>query len=212
MASPLSPPPSPRKEPVQRRSRASVEAIHEATIQVLLAQGSESLTTTRVAERAGVSVGTLYQYFPNKQALLYAALGRHLSWVFQELATVVRDCEGQQLRVMLPRLVDAYLDAKLSRLAEAKALNGIASDTASLALLRDSSVQIEGMIENVLATAQDVELEDTGLASKMFALTLSSVSRALIERECDREGANAIGKELARMLVSYLRDRAGPRG
>lgn len=159
-----------------------------------------------------MSVGTLYQYFPNKQALLYAALGRHLSRVFQELATVVRGCEGQQLKVMLPRLVDAYLDAKLSRLAEAKALSGIASDTASLELLRDSSVQMEGMIESVLATAQDVTLEDAGLASQMFALTLSSVCRGLIERGCDREGANAIGKELARMLVSYLRDRAGPRG
>ena len=51
----------PRKSPVQARSAASVDAIIEATIQVLLRVGKERLTTTRVAERAGVSVGTLYQ-------------------------------------------------------------------------------------------------------------------------------------------------------
>jgi AcrR family transcriptional regulator len=68
----------PRKTPVQARSVASVDAILEATLQVLLQVGKERLTTTRVASRAGVSVGTLYQYFPNKSALLQAALKRHM--------------------------------------------------------------------------------------------------------------------------------------
>ena len=56
----------PRKTPVQARSTVTVEAIYEATIQVLLSQGAERLTTTRVAERAGVSVGTLYQVLPEQ--------------------------------------------------------------------------------------------------------------------------------------------------
>ena len=64
----------PRKTPVQARSAVTVDAILSATIQVLLAEGQERLTTTRVAYRAGVSVGTLYQYFPNKQDLLRAVL------------------------------------------------------------------------------------------------------------------------------------------
>ena len=67
----------PRKTPTQARSAATVDAIFEATIQVLLAAGGQRLTTTRVAERAGVSVGTMYQYFPNKQALLYAVVHQH---------------------------------------------------------------------------------------------------------------------------------------
>src|SRR5215475_2022291 len=71
----------PRKSPVQARSTASVDAILEATVQVLLDVGKERLTTTKVALRAGVSVGTLYQYFPNKSALLQAALKRHLDEV-----------------------------------------------------------------------------------------------------------------------------------
>jgi len=60
-----------RKTPVQTRSQATVQAISEATIQVLLRDRVEHLTTTRVAQRAGVSVGTLYQYYRNKEALLH---------------------------------------------------------------------------------------------------------------------------------------------
>src|SRR5471032_3341611 len=80
----------PRKTPVQARSTVTVEAIAEATIQVLLSHGIDRLTTTRVAERAGVSVGTLYQYYPNKQALLFAVLEAHL----ERIATVLKQaCE-----------------------------------------------------------------------------------------------------------------------
>jgi AcrR family transcriptional regulator len=68
----------PRKTPIQPRATVTVGAISEATIQVLLKQGINRLTTTRVAERAGVSVGTLYQYYPNKQSLLFAVLADHL--------------------------------------------------------------------------------------------------------------------------------------
>ena len=78
----------PRKSPVQARSVASVEAILDATIQVLLKIGKERLTTTRVALRAGVSVGTLYQYFPNKSALLQAALKRHMDEITEAIELV----------------------------------------------------------------------------------------------------------------------------
>src|SRR5277367_171286 len=81
----------PRKMPVQARAAVTVEAISEATIQVLLSHGAERLTTTRVAERAGVSVGTLYQYYPNKQSLLFIVLENHLTNV---MATVEAACEN----------------------------------------------------------------------------------------------------------------------
>lgn len=81
----------PRKTPVQARSAASVDAILEATVQVLLSEGKERLTTTRVAGRAGVSVGTLYQYFPNKRSLLQAVLRRHLDHVTVTVERVCRE-------------------------------------------------------------------------------------------------------------------------
>ena len=68
----------PRKLPTQGRSRETVSVILEATIRVLDEVGIDRLTTTRVATVAGVSVGTLYQYFPNRDALLDALLADHL--------------------------------------------------------------------------------------------------------------------------------------
>src|ERR1035438_7515797 len=75
----------PRKTPVQARAAITVEAISEATIQVLLSHGAERLTTTRVAERAGVSVGTLYQYYPNTHSLLSSGLEHHLNSVAERV-------------------------------------------------------------------------------------------------------------------------------
>jgi AcrR family transcriptional regulator len=69
----------PRKPPVQERSRATVEEILSAAAQVFEAHGYAAGTTNRIAERAGVSIGTLYQYFPSKEAIAVALLERHLS-------------------------------------------------------------------------------------------------------------------------------------
>ena len=85
----------PRKWPVQARSEATVSALFEASIQVLLAAGYRKLTTTRVAERAGVSVGTLYQYFPNRQALIICVIERYLEDIVsanQTLRGIARHC------------------------------------------------------------------------------------------------------------------------
>src|SRR5580698_2073193 len=95
----------PRKSPVQARSAASVDAILEATVQVLLQVGKERLTTTRVAARAGVSVGTLYQYFPNKSALLQAVLRRHFDAVLDAVERVCAEQKGSTLRGMATALV-----------------------------------------------------------------------------------------------------------
>lgn len=100
----------PRKSPVQARSVASVDAILASTIQVLLSVGKERLTTTRVAYRAGVSVGTLYQYFPNKRALLQAVLQRHLLEVTTQVERVCREQAGNPLREMATSLVTTFLD------------------------------------------------------------------------------------------------------
>ena len=70
---------SPRKEATQRRAQQTVEAILEAAAQVLTERGYAAGTTNHIAERAGVSIGSLYQYFPNKDAILVALVERHLA-------------------------------------------------------------------------------------------------------------------------------------
>ena len=103
----------PRKTPVQARSAASVDAILEATIQVLLDVGNGRLATTKVALRTGVSVGTLYQYFPNKSPLLQAVLTSHLNEVTEAVEAVCRDQKGKPLTQMATALIMAFLQAKM---------------------------------------------------------------------------------------------------
>ncbi|MBL7494763.1 TetR/AcrR family transcriptional regulator [Frankia sp. CNm7] len=74
-----------RKRPAQDRSRLTVEAILEAGAQLLAARGYSATTTNHVAERAGVSIGSLYQYFPNKDALVVALAEQHLDQVEEAL-------------------------------------------------------------------------------------------------------------------------------
>src|ERR1700691_3739481 len=100
----------PRKTPVQARSAVTVEAIAEATIQVLLAVGMDRLTTTRVAERAGVSVGTLYQYYPNKQALLHSVLEVHGTKVAEAVEAACRAYRRAAVKVLIAAVVEAFVN------------------------------------------------------------------------------------------------------
>src|ERR1700756_1723232 len=98
----------PRKMPIQTRAAVTVEAISEATIQVLLSHGADRLTTTRVAERAGVSVGTLYQYYPNKESLLFAALEDRLGKVTAVVETACEQARHKPLSQMIRMVVEAF--------------------------------------------------------------------------------------------------------
>lgn len=80
------PPTKPRKNASQARSRATVDALVEATARILVREGFEKTSTNRIAEIAGVSVGSLYQYFPSKEALVAAVIDRHN----EEIMTIVR--------------------------------------------------------------------------------------------------------------------------
>ena len=68
---------NPRKSASQERSRATVDALLEATARVLLKEGYDRASINRIAEVAGVSIGSLYQYFPSKEALVAAVIDRH---------------------------------------------------------------------------------------------------------------------------------------
>src|SRR5215475_9576309 len=111
--------------PVQTRSTATVDAILQATIQVLVAAGKERLTTTLVARRAGVSVGTLYQYFPNKSALLQGCLRRHMGQVYEAIQSACERYRSTGLMEMSSGLIEAYLGAKMRSAKESAALYAV---------------------------------------------------------------------------------------
>jgi len=91
-----------RKEPRQARAQVTVEAILEAAARILDRQGWERFTTNGVAETAGVSIGSLYQYFPNKLALVEAILQRHFDAVLSALRSAdERTSRGERIEGLI---------------------------------------------------------------------------------------------------------------
>lgn len=91
----------PRKSPAQARSIETVRVILEAAARILEARGFEGYTTNAVAERAGVSVGSLYQYFPGKDALTVALIGEETALLVQALATARQMASGREALSLL---------------------------------------------------------------------------------------------------------------
>jgi len=104
-------PPQPRKQPRQARSLATVEAILEAAARVLAERGYAATNTNLVAERAGVSVGSLYQYFPNKDSLITALHERHAAQMYAAIAAVLAAERPQGLQGHVQAMVRALLAA-----------------------------------------------------------------------------------------------------
>lgn len=97
---------STRREPRQQRSRQTVDAVLEAVRRVLKRQGANAITTNRVAEAAGVSIGSLYQYFPNKQAIFTALHDRHVDDVRNTIEQTKADCATASLELFSCELVE----------------------------------------------------------------------------------------------------------
>ncbi|MCO4768379.1 MAG: TetR/AcrR family transcriptional regulator, partial [Deltaproteobacteria bacterium] len=98
-----------KKIPKQRRSIAMVEALIEATARILRTEGAEAMSTNRVAEVAGVSVGSLYQYFPGKDALMYAVLERQEQAQLEMLAAALQPPLDGPIKDLVGKVVAALL-------------------------------------------------------------------------------------------------------
>ena len=157
----------PRKTPVQARSTVTVETISEATIQVLLSHGAERLTTTRVAARAGVSVGTLYQYYPNKQSLLFAVRENHINSVAAKFEAACESACHKPLAEMMREMVEAYVDAKMERADISVALYRVSANVDGPALIKRVSQRLRRAVEAMLQTAPDAKSAPEKFASIM---------------------------------------------
>ena len=194
----------PRKSPVQARSAASVDAVLEATIQVLLSVGKERLTTTRVALRAGVSVGTLYQYFPNKSALLQAALKRHLDEVTEAMEQVCREQKGNTLQQMATALINAFLEAKMRDAKASVALYSVSSDVDGAKIAQRMGVRSNKAIVEMLETAREQLTKDPQVVASMLLSAMAGVSRRLLECDAPEKQFEALRQELIFLVCTYL--------
>lgn len=161
---------SPRKQPVQARSNDLVAAVLQAAAQVLAKEGAQRFTTARVAEKAGVSVGSLYQYFPNKAAILFrlqydewcqttglirdiledAALPPAERLRRVVVAFVRSECDEAKMRIALNDAAPYYRDAPEAR--EAKAASHRAFEAFMREALPDAPVATRALAEQVVTT------------------------------------------------------------
>ncbi|MCG8534285.1 MAG: TetR/AcrR family transcriptional regulator [Pseudomonadales bacterium] len=195
----------PRKKPVQARSAFTVNAIFEGCIQVLLAEGPERLTTTKVAERAGVSVGTLYQYFGDKQSLLAGVLEHHLIEIVEKVEQACSESQGQDLETVVRNLVTAFFDAKLGQPDVSRALYAVSAELEGNALVMRYSQRTQTSIVAVLQSIPNVGVTDLVTSSFLLTTMLIGPAQALLSVNAPEVFMEKVKEETVAMLVSYLR-------
>jgi AcrR family transcriptional regulator len=194
----------PRKTPIQARSALTVEAISEATIQVLRSHGAERLTTTRVADRAGVSVGTLYQYYPNKQSLLLAVLVHHLNRVADAVEDACERARHKPLAEMIKETVESFVDAKMERADISVALYRVSAEVGGPALIKRIGQRSRKAVEAMLQTATDIKLPPDKLVIDTMLAAMAGAIRSLLESD-PSPGAVRKSRELLVLLCqSYM--------
>ncbi|WP_448097217.1 TetR/AcrR family transcriptional regulator [Luteibacter yeojuensis] len=179
-------------------------AIFEATFQVLLSEGIARLTTTRVAQRAGVSVGTMYQYFPHKQALLYAVLDQYLEDVMTAMQAACVRYEGASLREISDGLCRAYLDAKLRHLPGSRALYVVAAELDTADLIADVVGRADQAIARLLTTASDAVFDDIETVTFAWRSMLVGTVQAVLEKDGSPASLAILRTQLPVMARAYL--------
>jgi AcrR family transcriptional regulator len=194
----------PRKSPVQARSAVTVEALHAATIQVLIQEGLSRCTTTRIAERAGASVGSLYQYYPNRDALLAAVLEKHLEGIAAAVERTCQEHRGKRLSEMASAFVVTFLAAKLRDPQEAKALYAVAEERGGAALAARMRSRIVTAVAAMLASAPDARFDDPDMVATIALGALVGPVQALLKGHAPAQVRPRLERELVLLVTAYL--------
>ena len=195
---------SSRKAPKQARSTELVSAILEAAIQVLAREGAQRFTTARVAEKAGVSVGSLYQYFPNKAAILFRLQSDEWRQTHAMLSDILGDAAKPPL-ARLRTLVHAFIRSECEEAAVRGALNDAAPlyrDAPETKQARAAGAQLfKGFMEEALPA---VSASERALAGNLITTTMSAVGKEFSERPRTDIEIQAYADGLADMFCSFL--------
>ena len=196
---------NPRKRPQQARAAVTLDAIFEATVQLLIADGPRRLTTTRVAARAGVSVGTMYQYFPHKQALIYALSECYLEALAGKIETKCRTHRGAPLDRMVEALIDTYWRAKTERADLTRALYRSVVELDNEALIEAFAARVDAATAAMLASACDAEFADLQSVNLTLVTVIFGTVRNAFERNLPPAAVVILQRRLLSMCRSYLR-------
>jgi AcrR family transcriptional regulator len=196
---------SSRKQPQQARSNELVAAILDAAVQVLTREGAQRFTTARVAERAGVSVGSLYQYFPNKAAILF----RLQSDEWRQTTALLRDILADTKRPPMDRLralVHAFIRSECEEAAVRVALSDAAPlyrDAPEARAARASGKRtVRAFMREALPKAPDAV---RAMAGDLITTTLSVVGKDFSERPRGEADIASYADAMADMFCAYLK-------
>ncbi|MBA1139527.1 TetR family transcriptional regulator [Mesorhizobium neociceri] len=204
MAERPSPSISSRKQPKQARAVELISAILEAAVQVLASEGAQRFTTTRVAERAGVSVGSLYQYFPNKAALLFRLQSDEWQQTTDLLCAILQDVEKpplERIRILVHAFIRSECEEAGLRVAlnDAAPLYRDAPETQEARAMADRTV--EAFMREALPEASDAARD---LAADLITTALSSVGKDFSSSPRTDTEIEAYADAMADMFCAYL--------
>jgi AcrR family transcriptional regulator len=201
-----------RRTPRQERSRETVEAILEAAAQVFERHGYAAGTTNRIAKRAGVSIGSLYQYFPNKDAIVVELARRHIAEIgqiaFPALEALVEDVPPLRAGLGAVVLGTVELHRRSPQLHRVLFEETPRSEEIS-ALMWNVFDRASTLIGAYLAACPEVTVPDPSLAGRMVAQVVDDVTHGAVIHPRDGEDPNLYARESITMLERYL---TGPPG
>ena len=199
----------PKKSASQQRSRATVDALIESTARILVREGFDKASTNRIAEVAGVSVGSLYQYFPSKEALVAAVIDRHQHEIMQtvrgELAQIMVQPVEKAVRQLVAVAVKAHqVDPRLHR-ALAEQIPRVGKLEKLETFNRENFTLFRTYLERHRDEVRvaDLELASFVCVTAIEALTHNAVLHYPKTRSDD--GMAALIDEGARLVVGYLK-------
>lgn len=199
---------SSRKQPRQARSAELVAVILEAAVQVLAKEGAQRFTTARVAERAGVSVGSLYQYFPNKASILFRLQSDEWRQTTELLGSILGDLSrppSERLRALVHAFVLSECDEAAVRAALGDAAH-LYRDSPEAREARAKGDRIfETFMGELLPEASDAT---RALVGGLITTTMSTVGKRFSERPRTRPEIEAFAEAMADMFCAYVRSSA----
>jgi AcrR family transcriptional regulator len=194
-----------RRRPRQRRARQTVEAVLDAVARVLKREGVKAITTNRIAEVAGVSIGSVYQYFPDKRAIFIALHQRHIEQIDRLVETTLvenaRSSLDQLIRAMVEAMVDAHSpDPALYELLLTEVPHR-AEGT------RDFSVRLHGAFRLAIAARAHELRKGRDLDKLVFIVThmVESLSHGIVLRRPTALSLAEAKEEVVRAVLAYLR-------
>ncbi|RWA82422.1 TetR family transcriptional regulator [Mesorhizobium sp.] len=196
---------STRKQPKQARATELVAAILQAAAQVLASEGAQRFTTTRVAEKAGVSVGSLYQYFPNKAALLFRLQSDEWRQTTDLLCGILEDVEKPPLE-RIRTLVHAFIRSECEEAAVRVALNDAAPLYRDAPEAREAKASAERTAEAFMLEAlPEASQAARAMAGELILTTLSTVGQDFSASPRTSAEIETYSDALADMFCAYLR-------